>query len=184
MRLKNGPERPIGQAVQRILQRVVQFRSAEDPAVPPDAAFCDGAPLQPKVRLGASLYSHEVDRSGEVKQGEGCKIGTATACARLTDPKLPAGTQLPFVLKFDLPEGSFTAAGTCSVASNDVPERGLVLAGCALRLTAFPKGVLGGVVTSLSTFNPSGLPGFATGSWWTLQYYYGSASADSQEEIR
>jgi len=170
--------------VRRILQRVIQFRSVEDPASPPEAAFCDGAPFQANVRLGASLYSHEVDRHGQVKQDEGRKIGTATACARLTDPKLPVGTQPPFVVRFDLPEGSFTALGACTIASNDVPERGLVMAGCTLRLTAFPKGVLGGVVTSLSTFNPSGLPGFGTGSWWTLQYYYDSASADSQGEIR
>jgi hypothetical protein len=170
--------------VARILQRVVQFRSVEDPASPPDAAFCDGAPFRANVRLGASLYSHEVDHHGQVKQGDSRKIGTATACARLTDPTFPVGAQPEFAVRFDLPEGSFTAVGACTIASNDVPERGLVLAGCALRLTAFPPGILGGVVTSLSTFNPSGLPGLGTGSWWTLQYYSGSASAESQGEVR
>jgi hypothetical protein len=169
--------------VRRILEKVVQFRSVEDPASPPDAAFCDAAPFRANVRLGASLHRHEADGHGQVKQGESRKIGTATACARLTDPSLPVGSQPEFIARFDLPEGTFTAVGACTIASNDVPERGLVLAGCALRLTAFPKGVLGGVVTSLSTFNPSGLLAFSTGSWWTLQYYV-SAPADLQGEER
>jgi hypothetical protein len=163
----------------RPVETVMHFRSVEDPAAPPDAAFCKSAPFQANLFLGASLYSHEVDGHGRVKQGESRKIGTATACARLTDPKLPAGSHPEFMVRFDLPEGSFTAVGVCTIASNDVPQRGLVLAGCALRLTAFPKGVLGGVATSLSTFNASALPGFSTGSWWTLQYYR-SGSEDSQ----
>jgi hypothetical protein len=169
--------------VNGILHRVVQFRSVEDPGSPPDSAFCDAAPFQANVRLGASLYRHEVDPHGKVKQADGRKIGTATACARLTDPRFPVGAQTEFAVRFDLSEGSFTAVGACTTASNDVPERGLILAGCALRLTTFPEGVLGGVATSLSTFNPSGLPGFGTGSWWTLQYFYRSTS-DSLEEDR
>jgi hypothetical protein len=169
--------------VERILETVVQFRSVEDTASPPDVAFCDAAPFHANLRLGASVYSHQVDRHGQVKQGDARKIGTATACARLIDPKLPAGSQLEFTARFDLHEGSFAAVGTCTIASNNVPRDGLVLASCALRLTAFPKGVLGGVVTSLSTFNPSQLPGFGTGSWWTLQYY-GSVSTGSGGERR
>jgi len=68
--------------VQGILETVVQFRSVEDTASPPDAAFCDAAPFQANLRLGASLYSHDVDRHGHMKKGDARKIGTATACAR------------------------------------------------------------------------------------------------------
>jgi hypothetical protein len=153
-------------------ERVVQFRSAEDPASPPDAAFCDAAPFPVNVRLGASLYSYEVRRNdGRVEQDEGRKIGTATACARLTNFLFPTGLQQNFIVRFDLPEGSFTAVGTCTFATNDVPLRGFVLAGCALQMTAFPQGVVGGAMASLSSFNPFRLPGFNTGSYWTLQYY-------------
>jgi hypothetical protein len=159
-------------ALAQAAERVVQFRSAEDPASPPDAAFCDAAPFPVNVRLGASLYSYEVrGRDGSVDAEEGRKIGTATACAQLTNFLFPLGLQQNFVVRFDLPQGSFTAAGTCTFATNDVPLRGFVLAGCALGMTQFPAGVVGGSAASLSSFNPFRLAGFATGSYWTLQYY-------------
>jgi hypothetical protein len=159
-------------ALAQAAERVVQFRSAEDPASPPDAAFCDAAPFHANVRLGASLYSYEVRRNdGRVEQDEGRKIGTATACAQLTNFLFPNGLQQNFIVRFDLPQGSFTAVGTCTFATNDVPLRGFVLAGCSLQMTAFPEGVLGGAMASLSSFNPFRLPGFNTGSYWTLQYY-------------
>jgi len=159
-------------ALAQAAERVVQFRSAEDPASPPDAAFCDAAPFHANVRLGASLYSYEVRRDdGRVEQDKGRKIGTATACAQLTNFLFPAGLQQNFIVRFDLPPGSFTALGTCTFATNDVPLRGFVLAGCSLQMTAFPDRVLGGAMASLSSFNPFHLAGFNTGSYWTLQYY-------------
>src|SRR5256885_9417979 len=106
----------------RAAERVVQFRSAEDPASPPDAAFCDAAPFHANVRLGASLFSYQADHhDGMVKAGEGHKIGTATACAQLNNFLFPAQLQQNFIVRFDLPEGSFTAAGSCTFATNDVP---------------------------------------------------------------
>jgi len=153
-------------------ERVVQFRSAEDPASPPDAAFCAAAPFHANVRLGASLYSYEADHhDGMVKTDEPRKIGTATACAQLTNFLFPAQLQQNFIVRFDLPEGSFTAVGSCTFATNSVPLRGFVLAGCALQMTAFPQGVVGGAAASMSSFNPFKLAGFSTGSYWTLQYY-------------
>ena len=159
-------------ALAHAAERIVQFRSAEDPASPPDTAFCDAAPFHANVRLGASLYSYELRRNdGRVEQEEGRKIGTATACAQLTNFLFPNGLQQNFIVRFDLPQGSFTAVGTCTFATNDVPLRGFVLAGCSLQMTGFPEGVLGGAMASLSSFNPFRLPGFNTGSYWTLQYY-------------
>jgi len=156
----------------RAAERVVQFRSAEDPASPADAAFCNAAPFAANLRLGASLYSYDVHkRDGSVERTAGAKIGTATACAHLTDFHFPLQLQQEFVVRFDLPEGSFTAVGNCAFATNDAPQKGFVLAGCALRMTRFPQGVLGGAAASLSSFNPGKLPGFSTGSYWTLQYY-------------
>lgn len=164
-------------ALAHAAERVVQFRSAEDPASPPDAAFCNAAPFTANVRLGASLYSYEVRKNdGRVERDEGRKIGTATACAQLTNFLFPPGLQQNFIVRFDLPQGSFTALGTCTFATNDVPLRGFVLAGCSLGMTQFPAGVVGGAMASLSSFNPFKLAGFSTGSYWTLQYY------DSQPE--
>jgi hypothetical protein len=163
--------------------RVVQVRSAEDPASPPDGAFCQTAPFRVNLLLGASLYTYEVEeRTGMVRDEHPRKVGVATACARLTNFTFPAGLQQDFYVRFDLPEGSFVGLGTCTLTSNDVPLIGFVLAGCALKMTSFPAGVVGGGISSLSSFNPFRLPGFATGSYWTLQYYDSAPASHDDED--
>jgi hypothetical protein len=153
--------------------RVLQFRSAEDPASPPDPAVCARAPFRTNVRIGGSLFTHEMrKRSGEVAaDDEPRAIGKATACVLLTNFTFPRGLVQDFFLQLTLPDGVYTASGTCTVISNDVPRGGLVLAGCNLRVIAAPDGVIGGAVASVSTFNPFRLEGFATGSFWTVQLY-------------
>jgi hypothetical protein len=153
-------------------QVTYQFRSVEDPAYPPDDAICAQAPFRVNVKLGASLYSqHTRAVDGRVVIDRLLRLGRATACVQLTNFLFPPGLSQNFYAVFDLPAGRFTALGTCTLTSNDVPQAGLVLAGCALELVAGPTGVLGGVVTSASTFNPARLPGFSTGSLWTVQTY-------------
>ncbi len=148
------------------------FRSVEDPAFPPDAAICAQAPFRVNVQLGASLWSQGTRRFDGRVQGEHARrIGRATACVQLTNFLFPPGLQQNFYAVFDLPSGRYTAHGTCTLTSNNVPTAGLVLAGCALAIDAAPTGVKGGVITSLSTFNPAHLAGFSTGSLWTLQAY-------------
>ncbi|WP_338872810.1 hypothetical protein [Myxococcus stipitatus] len=147
---------------------VYRFRTQEDAAKPPDAAVCAGAPFETTVKLGASVY---VAPPGG---GRERSVGSATACIRITAAnRLVPGEQLPMHVRFKLPEGDFTASGTCQVVSNDVPEAGLVLAGCALKLVEVPGGYSGGVVSSTSVFNPKKLPGYATGSYYTLTVYRG-----------
>lgn len=147
---------------------VYRFRTQEDAAKPPDAAVCAGAPFETTVKLGASVY---VSPPGG---GRERSVGAATACIRITAAnRLVPGEQLPMHVRFKLPEGDFTASGTCQVVSNDVPEAGLVLAGCALKLVEVPGGYSGGVVSSTSVFNPKKLPGYATGSYYTLTVYRG-----------
>jgi hypothetical protein len=164
-------------------RRVVQVRSAEDPASPPDRAFCQTAPFAVNLLLGASLYTYEVEEdTGMIRDEEPRKVGVATACARLTNFTFPAGLQQDFYVRFDLPQGSFVGLGTCTLTSNDVPLAGFVLAGCALKMTSFPPGVVGGGVSSLSSFNPFRLPGFATGSYWTLQYYDNAPASDREDD--
>jgi hypothetical protein len=74
--------------------------------------------------------------------------------------------------------------GTCTIISNNVPESGLVLAGCNLKIdsTTAPEGVIGGAVTSVTTFNPFKLAGFATGSYWTAQIYDLSHGRSSHQD--
>jgi len=74
-------------------------------------------------------------------------------------------------VRFDLPEGPITARGGCTLVSNNVPTAGLVLAGCHLKVTQAPAWYSGGAIASLSVFNPRRLPGFLTGSDYTVQLY-------------
>ncbi|HXN55728.1 MAG TPA: hypothetical protein VN874_05630 [Myxococcales bacterium] len=160
---------------------VIQVRSAEDPAAPPDPAVCAAAPFHVNLRLGGSLYAYETRGDGSVV-GEGHRIGRATACAAITNFAFPTGLVQNFYARFELPEGSFTAAGTCTLITNDMPARGLIVAGCNLKLVAFPADrFLGGTVTSTSTFNPFRLKGFTTGSYYTFQLFDSSA-ADSDHD--
>ena len=153
-------------------ERILQFRSVEDPASPADPAVCALAPFRVNVRLGASLYTTRARaKDGMVVEDDVRKIGTATACVQLTNFSFPAGLAQKFYVRFNLADGAYTAVGTCTLISNDVPRAGLVLAGCNLRMTGFPAGVVGGVATSSSVFNPFRLAGFNTGSYWSLQLY-------------
>ncbi|HET7461457.1 MAG TPA: hypothetical protein VFJ82_09410 [Longimicrobium sp.] len=151
---------------------VIRFRSIEDAGFPPERELCGEAGFVTNVFLGASLWSEaNTASSGEVVNNSVKRIGRATACARITDPTFPPGLPQLFYARFDTPQGSFTATGACTLISNDVPQAGLVLAGCHLRIIDGPAGMRGGVITSTSVFNPRRLPGFNTGSEWTLQFY-------------
>lgn len=158
--------------------RVHQFRTEEDPSVTGGAAFCAGAPFTANVVLNASAWSAQTRAAdGMVVNEDALRVGTALACAQITSFAFPPGLQQNFYARFDLPEGSYTALGTCTIISNDVPKAGLVLAGCNLKVTDPPAGIAGGAATSLSVFNPFGLAGFATGSYWTLQLYEAGAGS-------
>ncbi|MBI3182648.1 MAG: hypothetical protein HYZ28_10975 [Myxococcales bacterium] len=164
-------------------ERVVQLRSIEDASSPPDPAVCAAAPFRVNLRLGASLWAIRTRASdGQVVNDSVQKVGTATACGRITNFAFPPGLQQDFMVKFDLPDGSYTGVGTCTLVSNNVPKPGVVLAGCNLKLSSAPSGVVGGAATSASVFNPFRLTGFSTGSYWTLLLYDTSVGpGDGQE---
>lgn len=152
--------------------RVLQVRSAEDPGSPPDPAVCAQAPFRTNLRLGGTLYSYPTrEEDGRVLAQESRPIGRATACARITSLSFTPGLVQQFFIRLSLPGGDYTANGTCTIVSNAVPKGGLVLAGCNLAVTSAPDGVIGGAVTSLTTFNPFKLAGFSTGSYYTVQVY-------------
>ena len=149
-----------------------RFRSVEDAEFPPDPAVCAQAPFGVNVRLGASLWSEASNASeGRVVNHDVKRVGSATACVRITNPAFPEGSRHEMYAQFDLPEGRIVAQGGCTITSNDVPRSGLVLAGCHLKVLEAPSWYAGGAVASLSTFNPARLAGFATGSEWLVQLY-------------
>jgi hypothetical protein len=163
--------------------RVIQFRSAEDPTLQADPAVCASAPFASNLRIDGRLYTYETRGSdGRVMNDDARAIGRATACAQITSLLFPPGLQQKFFLQLTLREGIYTASGTCTIISNDVPRTGLVLAGCNLKLLRFPAGVAGGAVASVSTFNPAHLPGFATGSYWTAQIYDVAAGPELRQD--
>jgi hypothetical protein len=163
---------PDNHFVSRDGMQVLRFRSEEDPSVTPDPAVCAAAGFTSNVRFGAVLYSEASNgHEGRIVNRSARRIGTATACARITDPTFPADLRQEFYVRFDLPEGAVTARGGCTLVSNNVPTAGLVLAGCHLKVTEAPSWYSGGAVASLSVFNPRKLPGFLTGSDYTLQLY-------------
>ncbi len=148
------------------------FRSEEDATTPADATVCAQAPFATNVRLGAALYSVKTSkRDGRVTDDKKRRIGTATACLQLTNVMFPEGLVQRFYVRFDLPQGAYVAQGTCTVASNAVPQPFIVLAGCTLKLVSGPAGTIGGMATSNSIFNPLKRPGYSTGSMWTLHEY-------------
>jgi hypothetical protein len=153
-------------------ETVLQFRSLDDPEVVPDAGACAAAPFAANVILGASLWSFGTRAAdGEVRAGTRRKLGTGTACFRLTDASFPPASTAPLFSEIDVDGLRLRLDGACTVVTNDVPLVGVVLAGCALRVVDAPAGFVGGVATSNSVFNPFRIPGFSTGSYWTVRLY-------------
>ncbi len=152
-------------------ERILVLRTVEDPRYPASAEVCAGAPFQPvNVRLGASVWTVRTRaRDGVLVNDDVRFAGTATGCGLLSSAS-PFVAQ-PFLIRFDLQDGSYTAVGTCTITSNLVPVPGLLLVTCAMTMVAVPPGVVGGSATSASVFNPYGLDGFDTGSIWTLRLH-------------
>lgn len=145
------------------------FRTIEDPSVesrPRNSPFADA-----NLFLGGRMYSIDTQR-GVVSAEQETEIGLASACVVVTAPLVP-DMLVPFYAEFNFHEGAvYAAQGSAQVTSADVPEAGVVLAGCALRVVSGPPGCSGGAATSLSIFNPAQTPGAGTGSFWTLRAYF------------
>jgi hypothetical protein len=99
-------------------------------------------------------------------------LGIAQACA-VVSSALEPGMEVPFYAEFRFDSGDhYRAEGVAHVLTSDVPFADIVLAGCTLRLVDGPDGLIGGIATSASVFNPTRRPGTATGSTWTLHAYF------------
>jgi hypothetical protein len=151
---------------------VYLLRTQEHPSVTPDCPEGD------TVRLGALVYAPRTRaHDGKVMKDAGRAVGTAVGCGKLlTFSPFDPEVQSPFAMRFDLPDGTFTASGTCTITSLTFPVPGLpaplLLVGCTLDVDADPAlGVVNGVATSASVFTPRPIPGYGTGSFWTLQLY-------------
>jgi hypothetical protein len=162
----------LGPALALAGERTLLLKTFEDESTPADPQVCANAGFTPvNVVLGASVWSLQTRAArGEVMNEAIRQLGTATGCGRMTSGTPFAPGQL-FVIQFDLEDGTYLASGTCDIVSVTVPTPGLMLAGCALTIVSAPPGVVGGIATSASIFNPYSIPGFGTGSVWTLHLY-------------
>jgi hypothetical protein len=151
------------------------IRTEDDTRFPADASFCGEALPGANVLLGAAAYAprFRVQDGAQVNAGAQ-PVGRATACLKRTVEGFTPGVVQEVALQVSLgKEGPrYRAKGTCTWLSTTVPVQGLMLVSCGLILTEGPPGLLGGAVTSLSVFNPQRLPGFITGSHWTLHAYF------------
>ena len=157
-------------------ERVIQVTTVEDAKVVVGDAICAEAPFTANVRLGAYAWSFQTRASdGSVVKGMINDVGTAKACVRITDFKFTPLSTAQFYIRFTFGQEAYAGLGVCTVTSNNVPELGLVLAGCSLSLKDRASGVDVGSAVSSSVFNPFRLPGYETGSYWTLKIYEGEA---------
>jgi len=153
-------------------ERVMQVRTVEDPRVIVGDEVCAEAPFTSNVRLGAYAWSFQTRASdGSVVNNMINDVGTAKACVRITDFKFTPFSTAQFYIVFTFRQEVYTGLGVCTVTSNNVPELGVVLAGCSLSLKDHASGDDAGIAVSSSVFNPFRLPGYETGSYWTLKIY-------------
>ena len=159
-------------ALARAEEAVYLLRTLEDQSVATDC------PAGDNVRLGALLYAPRTRESdGLVMKDVVQPIGTAVGCGKLlTYTPFDPQVQSPFSMRFDLPSGTITASGTCTITNLSFPIVGvpapLLLVGCTLNVDPDPaSGVVRGEATSSSVFVVRPLPGLGTGSFWTLHLY-------------
>ena len=142
-----------------------------------DPVICQNAPFYdpnnpPNTLLGASLWSSQGRAfDGVVVNEEVRYVGETYACTLITD--LSPGARAPFYMEFAVAGLRLSGFGECTVTSNHIPVGGLFLVGCALTVPQdLSQGLLGGIATSSSVFNPASISDFQTGSFWTVHLYF------------
>jgi hypothetical protein len=154
-------------------ERVYLLRSQEDATLTKPTCAPNEA-----IVLAAYIYAPRTTHKGYVwRDTPGKPVGTAVACGKLLSylPFDPA-VQNTFRITFTMRDATVSAAGLCTLESLTFPVAGLpaplMLAGCSLKVVADPaQGILNGQATSASVFTPVPLPGYHTGSYWTVQLY-------------
>jgi hypothetical protein len=97
------------------------------------------------------------------------QVGVIRTCSRVTS--IAEGATAPTHVEAEIGGDTYTGNGEVRTTSVGVPESGVVLASAAVRLQTGPDGFAGGIATSASVVLLSPVPGFHTGSFWTLRVY-------------
>jgi hypothetical protein len=151
-------------------ERAYVVRTLEDPSIDPiPPARCPGGP---GILFNANGYAYPIATrasDGMVVQEHPKRVGVVRTCGRVSS--IAEGATAPDYAEIELGGDSYTASGACRTTSIGVPQAGVVIAGCALRLQTGPDGFVGGIATSASVVLLGPVPGFHTGSFWTLRVY-------------
>jgi hypothetical protein len=151
-------------------ERAYVVRTLEDPSIDPiPAADCPGGP---GTLFNANGYAYSIATrasDGMVVQEHPKRVGVIRTCARVTS--IAEGATAPVNARIELGGDTYTASGVGRATSIGVPQGGVVLIGNALRLNTGPDGFVGGIATSASVVLLGPVPGFHTGSFWTLRVY-------------
>ena len=159
---------------QEIDKTVILFRSMDDPNIPPDPAVCDAgnSGFEANLSLGASLWSFQTkSNNGTIVKEKVQQIGTATSCVLITDLTFPPfGTEAPNYVEFTIGDLFIAVSGECEATVNPLPE-GPLFVSCYLEVIPerSTEGIKWGQAISNSTFTPIPIPGFETGSFWSIQ---------------
>jgi hypothetical protein len=153
---------------QDVEKTVIVFTSMNDPNIPPDLDACypENSGFVPNVVLGASLWAFQTrSKDGVMVKEKVRQIGTATACMRLTD------TEALNYLEFEIGDLFIAARGACLSTYDAILEGGPMFATCGLSVLPehSTEGIKWGQASNNSTFAPFPIPGFETGSLWTIQ---------------
>lgn len=168
-------------------ERVYVLKTIDDPNVQYDPAVLERAPWwnpawdaeNPPpfiVPLGASIWMFTTNGDGKVLKETVRRVGTGTAVGLISDPTFTQWGTGPFYFECPIkqhgnkPDLTIAANGYAVVTSSNTPEPGIIMLG--INLSIMPdaaQGILGGNATSNSIFNLGGLPGYDTGSYWTVR---------------
>ena len=153
---------------QDVEKTVIVFRSMNDPNIPPDLAAChpENSGFEPNVVLGASLWAFQArSKNGVIVKEKVRQIGTATACMLLAE------NETLNYLEFEIGDLFIAASGECLSTYDATLEGGPIFATCGLAVLPgrSTDGIKWGQASNNSTFAPNPIPGFETGSFWTIQ---------------
>jgi hypothetical protein len=146
------------------------FRTVEDPSIDPiPDSGCPGSPgVLAKAQGQAYSIATRASDAMVVKE-QIRRVGVVRICGRITG--LAEGSTGPANARIEIAGDRYTASGACRATSNGVPEAGIVLLGCALRLNSGPDGFVGGIATSASLSNLGSVPGYKTGSFFSVRVF-------------
>lgn len=151
-------------------ERAYVVRTIEDPSIDPiPPTRC---PSGPGTLFNANGYAYSIATrasDGMVVQVHPKRVGVIRTCSRVTS--IAEGATAPSYAEIEIGGDTYTASGVVRATSVGVPQAGVVLAGSALRLQTGPDGFVGGIATSASVVLLGPVPGFHTGSFWTLRVY-------------